>query len=99
VDGAYRALQATLQWRRMFCPHLVPPEEIESENTTGKLYLNGFDRRHRPVIISRPHRQNSKDYKRQVCLFVLSLLLFCGYMFSLCIHNLIIIGAQFGVLD
>jgi hypothetical protein len=73
IDQAYSALRETLRWRRRYKPHLICPEEIESEANSGKDYLNGFDKFGRPILYLRNHRENSKDHAKQIRLLIFNL--------------------------
>ncbi|KAJ2400396.1 hypothetical protein GGI23_002057 [Coemansia sp. RSA 2559] len=58
---ALQNLRRTLEWRRTYRPHAITPESMRAEASTGKQYVNGFDRGGRPIVYMYPHRQNTKD--------------------------------------
>eukprot|EP00050_Salpingoeca_kvevrii_P004619 m.256432 g.256432 ORF g.256432 m.256432 type:complete len:297 (-) comp11017_c1_seq14:2116-3006(-) len=66
VAKAEKLLRDTLTWRREYGIADITPEEIESEQESGKLYVHGRDRLGRPVMYQRPRRQNTKNYALQV---------------------------------
>lgn len=73
VDAAAKRLLFTLQWRREFRPDLISPDEVEPEAVTGKLYMNGFDVKGRPVLYMIPGRENTTTYDRQIRYLVYNL--------------------------
>lgn len=38
LSDAQKRLKATLEWRREFKPDLIPPDEVQVESETGKMY-------------------------------------------------------------
>jgi hypothetical protein len=36
---AQKRIKATLEWRRDFKPDLIPPDEVQIESETGKMYV------------------------------------------------------------
>lgn len=70
---AERKLANTLKWRASYKPAEIRPEEVEPEATTGKNYLNGFDKKNHPTIYLKPGRENTKTYDRQVRFTVFNL--------------------------
>ena len=73
VQHALEALVDTLQWRYEYRPHRIDPESLRDESSTGKEYINGFDRYGRPILYFRNHRENTKNYDSQIRLLVLNL--------------------------
>lgn len=35
---------------------------IAKENSTGKVYVSGFDRQGRPILVMRPREENTQDH-------------------------------------
>ena len=35
---------------------------IAKENSTGKVYVSGFDRQGRPIVVMRPRKENTHDH-------------------------------------
>ncbi|CAM9199863.1 unnamed protein product [Choristocarpus tenellus] len=65
VSKAGKMLSATLDWRRNFGVEKVLNEEgdvIARENSTGKIYLRGYDKAGRPIMIMRPRCENTKNH-------------------------------------
>ncbi|CAM9478645.1 unnamed protein product [Laminaria digitata] len=65
VAKAAAMLSATLEWRREFgLPQVLKDEVnvIAKENSTGKVYVSGFDRQGRPVLVMRPREENTQDH-------------------------------------
>ncbi|KAJ2557491.1 hypothetical protein EV175_001318 [Coemansia sp. RSA 1933] len=60
-DRAAKGLRTTMEWRRTYRPHAITPEAMRDEASTGKQYVNGYDRGGRPIAYMYPHRQNSSD--------------------------------------
>ncbi|KAG9007797.1 hypothetical protein FRB94_001697 [Tulasnella sp. JGI-2019a] len=65
VDAKKR-IKGTIDWRREYKPDLISADEVEPENESGKIILNGFDNDGRPIITMRPGRQNTKPSERQI---------------------------------
>ncbi|KAG8934921.1 hypothetical protein FRC03_010166 [Tulasnella sp. 419] len=66
LEEAKKRIQSTMEWRRETKPDLISADEVEVENETGKIILNGYDNECRPIITMRPGRQNTKTSDRQI---------------------------------
>lgn len=58
-------LQETIEWRKEFeIPKLLTDFKatIALENSTGKMYVRGFDKEGRPLIYMKPVNENTKDH-------------------------------------
>jgi hypothetical protein len=38
-SDAQKRIKATIEWRREFKPELIPPDEVQIESETGKMYV------------------------------------------------------------
>lgn len=47
---AAQALTQTLAWRQTYSPHTLTPESLVPEALQGNNYVNGFDKKGRPII-------------------------------------------------
>lgn len=65
-DGAVKRLESTISWRLDFRPDLINTDAIAVESESGKMYLNGFDYKGRPLLLMKPRRQNTKPTTRQI---------------------------------
>eukprot|EP00047_Mylnosiga_fluctuans_P019208 m.80145 g.80145 ORF g.80145 m.80145 type:complete len:296 (+) comp8026_c0_seq1:33-920(+) len=66
IPAAEKLLRGTLAWRREYGVEALHPNMIEEECKTGKLYIHGFDRNHRPVMYQKPRYQNTNNHADQV---------------------------------
>ncbi|KAG8530445.1 uncharacterized protein KY384_004947 [Bacidia gigantensis] len=66
INTAAKRLQATLTWRREWGLEEHTADYISEENETGKQVITGFDNEGRPCLYLNPHRQNTKDEKKQM---------------------------------
>ncbi|EST09176.1 CRAL-TRIO domain protein [Kalmanozyma brasiliensis GHG001] len=66
LDNAKRRIKSTLEWRRDFCPEIIPPGSVSHEAESGKHVVSGFDNDGRPLIYLRPARENTKPSDAQV---------------------------------
>ncbi|CAM0134891.1 unnamed protein product [Umbelopsis sp. WA50703] len=73
LEGAKKQLEGTLKWRRSYRPDEIDPEVIKIEQSSGKMYFNGFDKHGRPLCYMKPRYENSKDGNRQIKNIVFSL--------------------------
>eukprot|EP00904_Undaria_pinnatifida_P011952 jgi/Undpi1/7888/HiC_scaffold_24.g10360.m1 len=65
VEKAATMLSATLAWRKEFGLPEVLKDEVDviaKENSTGKVYVSGFDRQGRPIVVMRPRKENTHDH-------------------------------------
>ncbi|KAI9351285.1 CRAL-TRIO domain-containing protein [Obelidium mucronatum] len=72
-EAALVRLKATLVWRSQYKPDRISPGEIEVESTTGKLFINGFDKQGRPLLFGIPRLDSNKTYDRYLrfCVFMM----------------------------
>lgn len=74
VDMAAKALRETLAWRREFRADAIAKDRgrratLRTELATMKLYLSpARDREGRPVVLSRPRRENTRSHEGNVLL-------------------------------
>lgn len=47
---AAEALSRTLTWRHTYSPHTLSPDSLASEARQGNNYVNGFDKKGRPIV-------------------------------------------------
>lgn len=66
VPTATTRLQATLTWRREYGVDSHTAEYISEENETGKQVILGYDTAGRPCLYLNPHKQNTKEPKKQL---------------------------------
>ena len=66
VSTAATRLQATLTWRREYGLASHTADYISEENETGKQVVLGYDTAGRPCLYLNPHKQNTKESKRQM---------------------------------
>lgn len=66
LPTAINRLLATLAWRREYGVEKHTADYISEENETGKQVLLGYDNSGRPCLYLNPHKQNTKDQKKQV---------------------------------
>lgn len=62
-------LQETIDWRKKFeIPKLLTDfkDTIALENSTGKMYVRGFDKEGHPLIYMKPVNENTKDHKGNI---------------------------------
>ncbi|KAJ3014475.1 UNVERIFIED_CONTAM: hypothetical protein HDU68_000252 [Siphonaria sp. JEL0065] len=71
-QAALTRLKTTLLWRKEYKPDEIPAEEVEPEATTGKLFLNGFDKQGRPLLFGIPRLDTNHTYDRYLrfCVFM-----------------------------
>jgi hypothetical protein len=58
-------LRETIEWRKNFeiqKIHTEFAETIKLENSTGKMYIRGFDKEGAPLIYMKPVKENTKDH-------------------------------------
>ncbi|GAB5592602.1 hypothetical protein Unana1_07502 [Umbelopsis nana] len=80
LEGAKKQLEGTLKWRRSYRPDEIDPESVKFEQSSGKMYLNGFDKHGRPLCYMKPRYENSKDGIRQIKNIVFNLELAASLM-------------------
>lgn len=56
LDRALEMLLACLDWRDDWRPEAIQGSEMKADLDMGKMYMHGFDREQRPVVIFRPGR-------------------------------------------
>ena len=61
VGRALDMLETTLEWRRRRAPHLTRCRDVEHESLTGKIYMPGYDRFGRPLVVFDNTVQNTQD--------------------------------------
>ncbi|CAG8434799.1 11757_t:CDS:2 [Ambispora gerdemannii] len=66
INDAKQRIKYTLEWRRDYKPDQIDMEEMIEENLTGKMYLHGFDKYGRPILVLRPGYENTKAGPSQV---------------------------------
>jgi hypothetical protein len=65
VAKATKMLEDTIKWRREFGIdniHTEYKDTIALENSTGKMYVRGFDKEGVPLIYMKPVKENTKDH-------------------------------------
>jgi len=73
VEKSANLLFETLEWRKKFEIEKLHPDMFSVEASTGKMYLNGFDKFGRPVMYMRPRLENTSDYENQIRYLVYTL--------------------------
>ncbi|KAL6760370.1 CRAL-TRIO domain-containing protein [Haematococcus lacustris] len=67
LPHALKMLQATLEWRLEYKPHLIRWADVQQQSVTGKQMVYPVtDSAGRPLILMRPRLENSKDTDRQI---------------------------------
>ncbi|CAG8692722.1 8968_t:CDS:2 [Ambispora leptoticha] len=66
ISEAKERIKYTLEWRREYKPDQIDEGEMVEENLTGKMYLHGFDKHGRPILVLRPGYENTKAGPSQV---------------------------------
>ena len=80
-----------MAWRKFCRPEDITADEVEKYGTTGKCYINGFDKEGRPIIYMRPTRENYKDDLEGQILFLLFNLEQAIRLMPQGVHQLVII--------
>lgn len=65
VEKATKMLRATLKWRKEFGLediHTKWTETVAYENSSGKMYVRGFDKNGHAVLYLKPGKENSKNH-------------------------------------
>lgn len=58
IDKAHKMIIDTIEWRRLHKPELITLQEVEVMARTGCVYINGLDKKGRPIIYGRPYRED-----------------------------------------
>eukprot|EP01080_Neovahlkampfia_damariscottae_P001901 gene1901-1041_t len=89
LDLSETLLRDTLKWREEFKPHEITASEMETEAKMGKIYIPGFDKYGRPIVVMRPSRETgASSYDVQLKYLVYMLERACNLM-SEGVHQLI----------
>lgn len=59
VSKSEKMLEATLKWRRETAADTYTFEDVEPIARTGCVYMNGFDKFGRPILMMRPYKQST----------------------------------------
>ncbi|KXN70413.1 CRAL/TRIO domain-containing protein, partial [Conidiobolus coronatus NRRL 28638] len=73
LADAEKRLKSTLEWRRVYKPHMLRSSQFIEAGQKGHMITQGFDKFGRPIFIMRPGCQNSTDEKLKVQFMVYTL--------------------------
>jgi len=59
IERAYKMLIDTIEWRRVRKPDTITLADVEVMARTGCVYINGKDKKGRPIIYARPSREDN----------------------------------------
>eukprot|EP00195_Chlamydomonas_chlamydogama_P007148 CAMPEP_0202896822 /NCGR_PEP_ID=MMETSP1392-20130828/5743_1 /ASSEMBLY_ACC=CAM_ASM_000868 /TAXON_ID=225041 /ORGANISM="Chlamydomonas chlamydogama, Strain SAG 11-48b" /LENGTH=277 /DNA_ID=CAMNT_0049582305 /DNA_START=251 /DNA_END=1080 /DNA_ORIENTATION=+ len=74
LQKATKMLQATLDWRIEYKPHLIRWHDIKAQTVTGKQMIYPVtDKQGRPIVLMRPRFENTRDQENQIKFLIYNL--------------------------